>query len=240
MHARNVDQQPRCTMPLAALDALAMTIRCKIGAPIYTCGEPARFWYRIVTGAARQCVFSRRGYRHIVDFLRPGDLFGLDARDTYQFSVEPIAAGTTVARYPRSQAERLVDCDPLVARRIRELAFDSSLRAKRRAALIARATALERVSTFLLEMVDEHPGEAGAVVLLPSRHDMGDYLSLAMETVSRVLTCLRERGVIRFTAIRCVQICNRKALERARGVMGTPEVYAPHTGSPRQATLLLA
>jgi CRP/FNR family nitrogen fixation transcriptional regulator len=233
MHARDVDQHPRSTMPLAPLDALAMTIRCKLGTPIYTCGEPARFWYRIVTGAARQCVFSRRGYRHIVDFLRPGDLFGFDAQGTHQFSVEPIAASTTVARYPRNQAEQLVDCDPLVARRIRELAFDSALRAKRRAALIARATALERVSTFLLEMVDGHPGEACGVVLLPSRHDIADYLSLAMETVSRVLTGLRERGVIRFAAVRSVQICNRKALERARGLMGTPEVCAPHIGSPR-------
>jgi CRP-like cAMP-binding protein len=174
MHARDVDQHPRSTMTLAPLDALAMTIRCKIGAPIYTCGEPARFWYRIATGAARQCVFSRRGYRHIVDFLRPGDLFGFDARDTYQFSVEPIAAGTTVARYPRTQAERLVDCDPLVARRIRELAFDSALRAKRRSALIGRATAVERVSTFLLETVDRHPGGACGVVLLPSRYDIAD------------------------------------------------------------------
>jgi hypothetical protein len=34
--------------------------------------------------------------------------------------------------------------------------------------------------------------------------------------VSRVLTTLRERGVIRFAAVRSVQICNRQALERAR------------------------
>jgi hypothetical protein len=164
--------------------------------------------------------------------LRPGDLFGFDARDIHAFSAEPIAPGTTIARYPRSQAERLVDGDPHVARRIRELAFDSALRAKRRSALIGRATAMERVSAFLLEMVDGHPGGACAVVLLPSRHDIADYLSLAMETVSRVLTCLRVRGVIRFAAIRSVQICNRKALERARGAMGAPEVWAPHTGSP--------
>lgn len=233
MHVSDVDQHSRVAMPLAPLDALAMTVRYKVGAPIYTCGEPARFWYRIVAGAARQCVFSRAGDRHIVDFLRPGDLFGFDARDIHPFSAEPIAAGTTVARYPRNQAERLVDCDPHVARRIRELAFDSALRAKRRSALMGRATAVERVSTFLLEMEDGHPGGACDVVILPSRHDIADYLSLAMETVSRVLTCLRARGVIRFAAIRRVQICNRKALERARRATGTPEVWAPHTQSPR-------
>ncbi len=228
MHARDVDQHPRSTKPLDPLDALATTVRCKVGAPIYTCGEPARFWYRIVAGAARKCVFSRGGDRHIVDFLRPGDLFGFDAGDTHPFSVEPIAPGTTVARYPRNQAERLVECDPRIARRIRELAFDATLKAQRRSALIGRATAMERVSTFLLEMVDRHPGGACDVVLLPSRYDIADYLSLAMETVSRVLTSLRERGVIRFAAIRSVQICNRKALERARGGMDSASV----TGDP--------
>jgi CRP-like cAMP-binding protein len=86
MHARDVDQQLRFTMSLGPLDELATTVRYKVGAPIYTCGEPARFWYRIVAGAARQCAFSRGGHRHIVDFLRPGDLFGFDARETHPFS----------------------------------------------------------------------------------------------------------------------------------------------------------
>jgi CRP-like cAMP-binding protein len=232
MHASDVDQHPRSALPLSPLDTLAMTVRCKVGAPIYTSGEPARFWYRIVAGAARKCVFSRGGHRHIVDFLRPGDFFGFDARDTHPFSVEPITSGTTVARYPRDQAERLADCDPHVARRIRELAFDATLKAQRRSALLGRATAIERVSAFLLEMVDGQVSGACGVVLLPSRYDIADYLSLAMETVSRVLTCLRERGVIRFAAVRSVQICNRKALERARGSMGSPEVWAPHIRSP--------
>ena len=42
MHASDVDQHSRFAVPLAALDELAMTVRCEIGAPIYTCGEPER------------------------------------------------------------------------------------------------------------------------------------------------------------------------------------------------------
>ena len=59
MHASDVDQHSRVAVPLAPLDAQAMTVRCNIGAPIHTCGEPDRFWYRIVAGAVRQCVFSQ-------------------------------------------------------------------------------------------------------------------------------------------------------------------------------------
>jgi CRP/FNR family nitrogen fixation transcriptional regulator len=82
--------------------------------------------------------------------------------------------------------------------------------------ILGRASALEKVSTFLLEMADRFgAGSASAVTLPMSRYDIADYLAMAVETVSRALTNLRERGVIRFAAVRSVQICSRDALERA-------------------------
>jgi hypothetical protein len=63
-----------------------------------------------------------------------------------------------------------------------------------------------------------------------SRYDIADYLCIAVETVSRALTELRQRGVVRFGDIRSVQICDRCALEAfsegwqpddARGVAST-------------------
>jgi CRP-like cAMP-binding protein len=171
-----------------------------------------------------------------VDFLRPGDLFGVDAQEIHQFSVEAIVSGAKVARYPRHRAELLADSDPQVARRIRELAFESVSRVHRRMVILGRASALEKVSTFLLEMADRFgAGSAGAVTLPMSRYDIADYLAMAVETVSRALTNLRERGVIRFAAVRSVQICDRGALERAfrssheqvrtdhAGAMGLPQ-----------------
>ena len=40
MHASEVDRHSRIVVPFAPLDTQAMTVRCKIGVPIYTCGEP--------------------------------------------------------------------------------------------------------------------------------------------------------------------------------------------------------
>jgi CRP-like cAMP-binding protein len=155
------------------------------------------------------------GSRRIVDFLRPGDLFGFSTQEIHQFSVEAIVSDTRVARYPRHRAELLADSDPQVAKRIRELAFESVSRVHRRMVILGRASALEKVSTFLLEMADRFgAGSASAVTLPMSRYDIADYLAMAVETVSRALTSLRERGVIRFSAVRCVQICDRDALEK--------------------------
>jgi CRP-like cAMP-binding protein len=202
--------------PLGSLEALATIRPFNRGQPIYLREDAAGFWYRIVTGAGRKSAVTLDGTRQIVDFLRPGDFFGVDAQEFHQFSVEAIVSGAKVARYPRQRAERLADSDPEVARRIRELAFESVSRVHKRMVILGRASALEKVSTFLLEMADRFgAGSAGAVTLPMSRYDIADYLAMAVETVSRVLTSLRERGVIRFAAVRSVQICDRDALEGA-------------------------
>jgi hypothetical protein len=46
-----------------------------------------------------------------------------------------------------------------------------------------------------------------------SRYDIADYLAVSVETVSRSLTDLKQRGVIRFSGTRTVKIVNRDGLE---------------------------
>jgi CRP/FNR family transcriptional regulator, nitrogen fixation regulation protein len=201
--------------PLGSLESISTIARFAPGDLIYLSGDPADFWYRILSGACRKCAYGLDGSRQIVDFLRPGDLFGYDTQDVHSFSADAIVPGTTVARYPRRNAERIADSDPQVARRIRELAFGSVLRVQRRLLILGRATALEKVSSFLLEMVDRfRTRPVGPVTLPMSRYDIADYLAMAAETVSRALTNLREGGVIRFDSVRCLQIRDRELLER--------------------------
>jgi len=202
--------------PLGSLETLSTVARFARGESIYRKGEPAEYWYRIVSGASRKCAFMYDGSRQIVDFLRPGDLFGYDAHDTHAFAVEAIASGTIVTRYSRRSAERLADSDQLVARRIRELAFESVRRGQLRMLIVGRATALAKVGSFLLEMADRFSTGSTSPVTLPmSRYDVADYLAIAVETVSRALTVLRERGLIQFEGVRCVRICDRDSLEKA-------------------------
>jgi CRP/FNR family nitrogen fixation transcriptional regulator len=201
--------------PLGSLESMSTVARFAPGDLIYLSGDPAEFWYRILAGACRMCAYGRAGSRQILDFLPPGDLFGYDAQNVHSFSAEAIVSGTTVARYPRRSAERVADSDPQVARRIREQAFGSVLRVQRRLLILGRATALEKVSSFLLEMVDRfRTRPVGPVTLPMSRYDIADYLAMASETVSRALTYLREGGVIRFDSVRCLQISDRGSLEK--------------------------
>jgi CRP/FNR family transcriptional regulator, nitrogen fixation regulation protein len=202
----------------AALERLATRAQYAPGESIYRCNDSIEHWYRIVDGAARKSALSDDGRRHIVDFIFPGDLFGLGAFGSRQFCVEAIVAGTVIARYPRRSAERLADCDPQIARSIRESAFESIGRLQRRMVMLGRATALEKVSTFLLEMSDRSlAGPTHAMLLPMSRYDIADYLAMAVETVSRTLTELRARQTIAFRSVRQVRICDRDALKGYAG-----------------------
>jgi CRP/FNR family nitrogen fixation transcriptional regulator len=199
---------------LGALERLATQIRCKVGEAVYHCSEAAHYWYRIVLGSARKSAVTADGCRHIVEFLLPGDFFGFGPGDTDYFSVETISAGTVVARYPRHDAERLLDSDPQVGRHMREVLCATINRAQTRMVILGRTSALEKVSAFLLEMADRsRTGPVNSVVLPMSRYDIADYLAIAVETVSRALTELRGRGVISLGGVRTVRICDRRALE---------------------------
>lgn len=211
--------------PLGSLESLGARLEFSPGASIYRCGERSEFWYRMVSGAARKCAFTQDGSRQIVDFLRPGDLFGFGTRELHQFSVEALVAGTLVVRYPRSAAERLADFDPQVARQVRELIFESSARVQARVMLLGRTSAVEKVSLFLLEMIDGFCARSTCAIVLPmSRYDIADYLAMSVETVSRALTTLRGRGLIHFGGVRSIQIRDRAALESANA---TPWHHAP-------------
>jgi CRP/FNR family transcriptional regulator, nitrogen fixation regulation protein len=204
----------RSDRSLGALEHLAVVARYEAGESVYRCNDPVEHWYRVVRGAARKSALSGDGRRHIVDFMLPGDFFGFGLSRPRHFCVEAIFPGSLIARYPRASVERLADCDPPVAHDIRELAFETIARLQGRMVILSRSKALERVSSFLLEMADRSRIGSNYPVFLPmSRYDIADYLGLAVETVSRALTELRQRQVIAFRSVRQVRICDRAALE---------------------------
>jgi CRP/FNR family nitrogen fixation transcriptional regulator len=220
---------------LGALEHLAVVARYEAGESVYRCNEPVEHWYRVVRGAARKSAVSGDGRRQIVDFMLPGDVFGLGFSRPRHFCVEAILPGSLIARYPRASVERLADSDPLIAHNIRELAFETIARLQGRLVILSRSKALERVSSFLLEMADRSRIGSSHPVFLPmSRYDIADYLGLAVETVSRALTELRQRQVIAFRSVRQVRICDRAALEELAEKLAEPgaQLSRPRPAAP--------
>ena len=187
------------------------------------CGQsdPAEYWYCVVSGAARRYVLRADGRRQIVGLLLPGDFFGFTGGDEYDVTVEAVGEGTVVAAYPRRRVEMLADSDPAIAREIRQIVFEALSRLQSQLLIIGRITALEKVGSFILEMAARlSQGRDDSVALPVSRYDIADYLAVSVETVSRSLTDLKHRGVIKLSGTRTVKIVDRDALEEGERDIG--------------------
>jgi CRP/FNR family nitrogen fixation transcriptional regulator len=200
--------------PLAQIESFGTLREYAADDTIYRQHETADHWYLIVNGAARKCTQISDGRRQIMDFLLPGDLFGFGTADRRKCSVECVASDTAVVCYQRQRMEALMETDPRLARRVRDIAFGSLDRLQSRMILLGCSGALERVCGFLSEMAHRaQEGIEGTVTLPMSRYDIADYLAIAVETVSRSLTTLRSERVITFFDARHFRVVNRQALE---------------------------
>jgi CRP/FNR family nitrogen fixation transcriptional regulator len=79
--------------------------------------------------------------------------------------------------------------------------------------LTARLSAAERLAAFLLDLM-RRQGADDSVALQMQRHDIGDYLGLTFETVSRVFRVLKESGLIHLPTPDRVKVIDREGLER--------------------------
>jgi CRP/FNR family nitrogen fixation transcriptional regulator len=82
--------------------------------------------------------------------------------------------------------------------------------ARERMALLGHMTAMERIASFLLNAAERHAD--GRIDLPMTRTDIGDYLGVTMETVSRALSQLKSDGVITQRNIHELAIVDRAAL----------------------------
>jgi CRP/FNR family transcriptional regulator len=86
--------------------------------------------------------------------------------------------------------------------------------------LLGRKTAQERLATFLLMMRKRatSPTQADTVILPMSRQDIGDFLGLTIETVSRTVTRLRKSGAIELPDPNRVVIRDDEMLKDLSGI----------------------
>jgi CRP/FNR family transcriptional regulator, nitrogen fixation regulation protein len=179
-------------------------------AEIYREGEPAGQLYKVISGAVRTCRVLIDGRRQIGSFYLQGEIFGLEAEKEHSFSAEAVVdSEVLIIKSPTVPCERWRTGMPS---QVWALMGHELKRAQDHARLLAM-TARERVAGFLLEMA-ERIQSSGEVELPMSRQDIADYLGLTVETVSRMLTQLKNRAVIAVPTSKRIVLRKRAALNR--------------------------
>ena len=118
---------------------------------------------------------------------------------------------TTVRLVKRGNLEQAASVDVQVARKLWNMTAGDLRHAEDHMLLLGRKNAMERVASFLLEM-DRRLASAGMVALPMCRRDIGDYLGLTLETVSRALSQLHNEGILGFSGARQIVLRNRQRL----------------------------
>jgi len=181
---------------LARAQFLLSEYKYNRGAEIFGEAEPAEYVYQVVEGAVRSYKLLSDGRRQIGAFHLVGDIFGLENGLAHRFTAEAIV-DTTVRLAKRVSLEHVAEEDATVARDLLDMTTNNLQHAENHMLLLGRKTSLERVAAFLLEM-DGRLNAAGVMALPMSRRDIADYLGLTLETVSRALSCLHEKGILGF------------------------------------------
>jgi len=178
---------------------------------IYGEDETAEYVYQVVRGAVRTYKLLSDGRRQIGAFHLPGDVFGIESSPTHRLAAEAIL-DTTVRIVRRTSLEQAAQRDVRVARDLWTITSGELRHAENHMLLLGRKTAMERVATFLLEM-DRRIAATGMIALPMCRRDIGDYLGLTLETVSRSLSELQNKGVLGLSSARQIVLRNRQRLD---------------------------
>ncbi len=168
------------------------------GASILWQGDAASHIFEVVEGVLRIFRILSDGRRVITGFLFPGDILGVSLKDRYLYSAEAVTQ-TKVRRFARNRFQEEIARSPELRPQLFALLCDEMAAAQDQMVLLACKSAEQRLCSFLLLMARRTgcDRQTDPVVELPmSRLDVADYLGLTIETVSRTITKLTNRGVI--------------------------------------------
>ena len=183
---------------LQRLGDLAEVMKLRTGAVLIREGEPAPHVFNITTGSLRVYKLLPDGRRQITGFLFAGDFLGLAIGETYVFSAEAMEP-STVCRFRKGPFRALVTQSQPLEHMLLHRTSHELAAAQNQMLLLGRKTAIERMASFLLDLPGNDPARPSAPghVRLPmKRGEIADYLGLTIETVSRVLTRMKVKGLI--------------------------------------------
>jgi CRP/FNR family transcriptional regulator len=156
--------------------------------------------YAVWTGFFKTVLRSSAGRRQVTGFQMAGELLGLDAIDTGSYGVDAVAledSEVCVIPYHRlaTLAGRLAPLQAQFHRLMsRQIASDQAAMLQ-----LGSMCAEERVAAFLLDLLhrlEARGGSATAMRLRMSREEIGSFLGLKLETVSRTLSSFHARGLL--------------------------------------------
>lgn len=171
------------------------------GDHLFRDGDRFHSLFVVKTGSVKTYAPSEDGGEQVLGFHLPGELIGLDAieNDMHNCSAKVLET-SAVCEIPFDHLEELSSVVPSLQHQMfrllsREIGHDENM-----LTLLGKRNAEERLAAFLISLSDRFKRRgfsASDFYLSMSRHEIGNYLGLAVETVSRLFTRFQEDGLLK-------------------------------------------
>lgn len=192
---RHLDQQA-----LQRFDAIVQRCRpLRQGNHCFNASDPFHAIYVVRQGAIKTYSMTQEGEEQVTGFYLAGDYFGFDGIHTQRHTNGAKALERThLCRIPFDSLEQLCSSNPQLQHFAYRLASHQIVLEQKRIQLLGKRAADARVAYLVLDYAQRatHGHPLNEIVLPMSRCDIGNYLGLSLETVSRVLSRLQTQGVL--------------------------------------------
>lgn len=206
------------TEELRKLDDVVAT-RHKIGQgeALYRSGDNFTSLYAIRTGFFKTCVSSSDGREQVTGFQMAGEIIGLDGITSDRHNCNAIALeDAEVCVMPFADVEEISREFPVLQRHVHKIMSREIVRDQGVMLLLGNMRAEERLAAFLLNLVQRLNARGfsrSEVILRMTREEIGSYLGMKLETVSRTFSKFSEEGIIEVKQ-RWVKILKPDALKQ--------------------------
>ena len=190
--------------------------RVKRGEALYNAGDAFNAVYAVRVGFFKSSVVDREGREQVTGFFMGGELLGMDGVGTGSYNGAAIALeDSEVCVMPFALVEEMAREVPALQRHLHSVLSREIVRDHGVMMLLGSMRAEERLATFLLNLsrrFTRRGYSASDFHLRMTREELGSYLGLKLETVSRLFSKFQEDGLLEVNQ-KHVRIRDGEALE---------------------------
>ena len=181
-------------------EVVAVRRKVKRGGTLFRNGEAFTSLYAIRTGFFKTCVATEDGRDQVTGFQMAGEIIGLDGIVSDHHTCDAVALeDAEVCVMPFDQVEELSREFTTLQHHVHKIMSREIVRDHSVMLLLGSMRAEERLAAFLLNLVQRLHARGfsqSEVILRMTREEIGSYLGMKLETVSRTFSKFVEDGII--------------------------------------------
>lgn len=171
------------------------------GDHLFRTGNPFQSVYAVRSGSIKTYASSEDGHEQVMGFHLPGELVGLDAiaHGAYPLSARALET-TSVCEIPFADLQTLSTQLPSLLHQLLRVMSQEIRNDEENMIILGQRSAEERLAAFLISLSSRFHRRGFSPVqfnMSMSRSDIGNYLGLALETVSRLFTRFQNDGLLK-------------------------------------------